>query len=78
MLGGGPLDRFMLSQSRVIAKGRRIRDVMGLVQDYGGTVGGWVKKSSPRLYRGSVSYEYHWYEHRGIGRKELCLVKVSP
>jgi hypothetical protein len=37
----------MLAQSRIIAKGNRIRDVRRLVETYGGTPSKWVKKSSP-------------------------------
>lgn len=43
-----PLSRAMLSQSRVIAKGNRIRDEAD-----------------------GLLYEYHWYEHHGIGRVEV-------
>lgn len=41
------LTREMLSQSRIIAKGNRIRDVDRLVESYGGRRSGWIKKSSP-------------------------------
>lgn len=34
----------MLAQSRVIAKGNRIRDVQRLVDRYGGNIAKWVKK----------------------------------
>jgi hypothetical protein len=61
----------MFAQSRVIAKGRRIRDVRRLVERYGGKASTWVKKSSPRFEMGVYQYEYHWYEHPGIGRVEL-------
>jgi hypothetical protein len=61
----------MISQSRVIAKGRRIRDVQRLVGDYGGRASRWVKKTSPQLEDKDGSYEIHWYEHPGIGRVEL-------
>jgi hypothetical protein len=60
-----------IAQSRVIAKGRRIRDVRRLVQTYGGKPSKWVKKSSPRFEIGFHQYEYHWYEHPEIGRVEL-------
>jgi hypothetical protein len=55
----------------VIAKGKRIRDVRRLVETYGGKASTWVKKSSPRFEMGVREYEYHWYEHPGIGRVEL-------
>jgi len=61
----------MLAQARVIAKGKRIRDVRRLVETYGGRESKWVKKSSPRFEMGGQSYEYHWYEHPGIGRVEI-------
>ena len=61
----------MIAQSRVIAKGKRIRDVRRLVEKYGGKSSNWVKKSSPRFEMGVYRYEYHWYEHPGIGPVEL-------
>jgi len=61
----------MIAQSRVIAKGKRIRDVRRLVATYGGKASRWVKKSSSRFEMGVHQYEYHWYEHPGIGRVEL-------
>jgi len=67
----------MLAQSRVIAKGNRIRDVQRLVNTYGGRAAKWVKKSSPRFEIASEVYEYHWYEHSGIGRVEVKQVKKS-
>jgi hypothetical protein len=66
----------MLAQSRVIAKGERIRDVQRLVTTYGGRPSKWVKKSSPRLVIADHQYEYHWYEHPGIGRVELKRKRV--
>lgn len=67
----------MISQSRVIAKGNRIRDVQRLVNTYGGRKSKWVKKSSPRFEIGNESCEYHWYEHPGIGRVELKLITMN-
>ena len=66
----------MLAQSRVIAKGNRIRDVQRLVTTYGGKRSTWVKKSSPPFTVGHHYYEYHWYEHPGIGRVELKRKRV--
>jgi hypothetical protein len=43
------ITRRMLSGARVIAKGRRIRDVQRLVGQYGGRASKWVKKSSERI-----------------------------
>jgi hypothetical protein len=37
----------MLAQARVIARGKRIRDVRRLVAQYGGKASTWVKRSSP-------------------------------
>lgn len=65
------LTRRLISQSQVIAKGKRIRDVQRLVDMYGGRKSRWVKKSSPRFEISGHQYEYHWYEHPGIGRVEL-------
>jgi hypothetical protein len=67
----------MISLSRVIAKGRRIRDVERLVASYGGSASRWVKKSSPRLEDDDGPYELHWYEHPGIGRMELKRKQVE-
>jgi len=61
----------MLAQSRVIAKGRRIRDVQRLVRNHGGKPYSWVKKASPSFKMAGHTYEYHWYECRAIGRIEL-------
>jgi hypothetical protein len=72
----GKLTPRMLAQSRVIAKGNRIRDVQRLVQTYGGKRSTWVKKSSPAFVLGQYYYEYHWYEHPGIGRVELKRKRV--
>ncbi|HBL31726.1 MAG TPA: hypothetical protein DD490_33300 [Acidobacteria bacterium] len=67
----------MISQSRVIAKGNRIRDAARLVSTYGGSVSRWVKKSSPLLEDDEGPYEIHWYEHPGIGRMELKRKQVD-
>lgn len=66
-----------MSQARVIAKGRRIRDVGRLVARYGGRSSKWVKKSSPSFEIGGQHFEYHWYEHPGIGRVELKRKAVN-
>jgi len=63
--------RDLLSDSRVIAKGKRIRDVERLVSRYGGRRSQWVKKSSRVLEDDAGQYEFHWYEHHGIGRFEI-------
>jgi len=67
----------MLSQSRVIAKGRRIREVRRLVAQYGGRTSKWTKKSSPRIEMQGEYFEVHWYEHPNLGRFELKQVRVN-
>ncbi len=67
----------MIAQSRVIAKGKRIRDVQRLVNTYGGKASQWVKKSSPPLAMAGRNYEYHWYECPGIGRVEVKRKEVD-
>ncbi len=68
----------LISQARVIAKGRRIRDVHQLVTTYGGRVAGWSKRSSPAVRVGEHLVEYHWYEHPEIGRVEVKSKRVNP
>jgi len=67
----------MLSQARVIAKGRRIREVERLVAQYGGRTSKWVKKSSPQFKVAGDYFEYHWYEHPGIGRFEVKEIRLK-
>jgi hypothetical protein len=67
----------MLAQSRVIAKGKRIRDIGRLIKIYGGTPSKWAKKSSPCFDVSGEYYEYHWYEHPSIGRVEIKRKQVS-
>jgi hypothetical protein len=74
---GVRLSRKMLSDSRVIARGMRIRDGKRLVSQYGGTASQWVKKSSPQFEVAGARFEYHWYEHYGVGRFETKQVRVS-
>jgi len=66
-----------LSEARVIAKGKRIRDVRRLVAQYGGRTSKWVKKSSSRIEVAGEHFEFHWYEHPGIGRFEVKQVRVN-
>lgn len=66
----------MLSGARVIAKGKRIREVRRLVAQYGGRTSKWVKKSSPRFEIEGEYFELHWYEHPGVGRVEVKRVRV--
>jgi hypothetical protein len=67
----------MLSQARVIAKGKRIRDIRRLVAQYGGRASKWVKKSSPRIEVEGEYFEIHWYEHPELGRVEEKQVRVN-
>ncbi|MDY6994860.1 MAG: hypothetical protein SVR94_19920 [Pseudomonadota bacterium] len=67
------LTKELIAHSRVIAKGKRIRDVERLVAQYGGQSSKWVKKSSPIIENKNTLYEYHWYEHYGTGRFEIKL-----
>ena len=67
----------MLAQARVVAKGERIRDVRRLVARYGGRTSKWVKKSSPRFEMAGEHFEYHWYEHPGIGKVEVKRKQVN-
>ena len=47
-----------MAQSRVIAKGERIRDVYRLVARYGGRRSKWVKKSSLPFEIAGEKFEY--------------------
>ena len=75
-----PLTEEMLITSRVIARGRRIRDLQRLLSEYGGTPNRWVKKSTHPLGSAGERLEYHWYEHHGLGCFEVkrVLVDDSP
>jgi hypothetical protein len=70
------LTKELIARSRVIAKGRGIRDLKRLLQGYGGKSSMWTKKSSPPVEIDGDVYEYHWYEHHGIGRFEVKIKKV--
>jgi hypothetical protein len=70
------LTRRLLAQSRIIAKGRHIREINRLVAQYGGRPSKWVKKSSPQIQIVNKTIEYHWYEHPGIGRFEVREIQV--
>ncbi len=71
------LTRKQLSLSRVIARGNRIRDVKRLVDEYGGTIRGWVKKSTQPFVWQEHIVEIHWYEHDGLGRFEEKVKQLS-
>jgi hypothetical protein len=70
------LTKELIAHSRMIAKGRGIRDLKRLLEDYGGKSSMWTKKSSPPVEIDGDVYEYHWYEHHGIGRFEVKIKKV--
>jgi hypothetical protein len=71
------LTKELIARSRVIAKGRGIRELKRLLSDYGGKPSLWTKKSSPQFEIGREVFEYHWYEHHGLGRFEVKIKKVS-
>ena len=71
------LTKELIAKSRVIAKGKRIRDIQRLLDRYGGQRSKWVKKSSPAFESEGMLYEYHWYEHYGIGRFETKLKLIA-
>jgi hypothetical protein len=71
------LTKELVAHSRVIAKGRGIRDLKRLIRDYGGKPSVWTKKSSPPVEIEGAMYEYHWYEQHGIGRFEIKIKKVK-
>ena len=70
------LTKELIALSRVIAKGRRICDLERLLREHGGKPSMWTKKSSPSVEIDGGLYEYHWYEHHGIGRFEIKRKKV--
>jgi len=72
------LTRELVVGSRVIARGRGIRDLDRLLREYGGKPSKWTKRSSPTVMIQGLAYEYHWYEHHGIGRFEVRRKKVDP
>ena len=69
------LTRDRLHPSRVIAKGRRIRDLSRLLREYGGTASQWTKRAGPIFDWEGKPHEIHWYEHHGIGSYEHKLVR---
>jgi hypothetical protein len=71
------LTKDLTARSRVIARGRGIRDLERLVREYGGKPSRWTKRSSPAIAIEGLLYEYHWYEHHGIGRFEVKRKKVK-
>ena len=64
-----------ITQTQTIARGPGIRDRMRLQEHYGR--GNWRKLKGIariRLVDGTIRLaEIHWYEARGIGKKELKL-----
>jgi hypothetical protein len=37
----------------------------------------WIKKSTPQIKETDGLFEYHWYEHHGIGRFEIKRKKIK-
>jgi hypothetical protein len=64
------LTRSQLAQARVIAKGKKIKDIQRLLNEYGGAAGKWLKKSSQPFLIENRLAEIYWYEHHSIGRVE--------
>lgn len=77
MLDPADLTPERLHPSRLIAKGRRIREVDRLIQMYGGQASRWTKRAGPTFSRPGRVYEIHWYEHHGIGSFEHKLVQKN-
>jgi len=71
------LTKELIARSRVIARGRGIRDLSRLLKEHGGKPSLWTKKSSPPIEVLGERYEYHWYEHQGLGRFEVKRKKVE-
>jgi hypothetical protein len=67
----------MIAESRTIAKSRGIRDLPRLLKTYGGIASKWRKKTSLPFEIEGELYEYHWYEHHGLGRFEVKKKKVG-
>ena len=69
-----------IREIRVIAAGRRIRELLRLRKRYGR--GRWRKLkgvATVGLSDGTVrSAELHWYEAAGIGRKEIKIKRYLP
>jgi hypothetical protein len=53
------LTKEQLANSRVIARGRRIREIGRLVSQYGGTIKGWIKKSTQPMTIAGRTAEVH-------------------
>lgn len=49
----------MFGHLRIIAKGKRIRDLPRLPETYGGRASEWTKKSSSSFQLAGITYEYH-------------------
>ena len=43
----------------------------------GGKTSRWVKKSFPAFTVGTEVWEYHWYEHAGLGGFEIKRKRVG-
>jgi hypothetical protein len=67
------LTKQQLAQSRVIAKGIKIKEIDRLLKEYGGSPKRWAKKSSQPFVFENRLVELHWYEHHGIGRVDVKI-----
>lgn len=70
------LNEFMLPLAKVMAKGRRVREVESLANAYGGQVSEWAKKRGPVFIFEDEAFEFHWYERPGL-RIEIEPRKVN-
>lgn len=61
-----------ITSVEVIARGRGIREVRGLVREFGGRAQGWSKRkgiSEVVIPDGGISYkEVHWYQNSSVGK----------
>jgi hypothetical protein len=64
-----------LKKTEVIARGTEIREVRDLVRKFGGRAKNWIKwkgEGDVLTPRGTLRRaEIHWYEHHGIGKREV-------
>ena len=71
------LTKELIARSRVIAKGRAVRDLSRLLKEHDGKPSMWTKKSSLPVEIHGDWYKYHWYEHQGLGRFDIKRKKVE-
>jgi len=65
------LKKKLITQSRVIAKGKRIRDIQRLVDQYGGQQSKWLKKSSPVFESGGSYSTRRLSKRRYFGKPSI-------